>query len=59
MVTLCQPQGTEVLLAQMPNQNQRIVHQVTFPLPTWVILSFSLLVATLQVTMRKMNLKSP
>uniref|UniRef100_A0A8C3JQJ2 Voltage-dependent L-type calcium channel subunit alpha n=1 Tax=Calidris pygmaea TaxID=425635 RepID=A0A8C3JQJ2_9CHAR len=26
------PQGTEVLLAQMPNQEQKIVHKVTFPL---------------------------
>uniref|UniRef100_A0A8C3JSD4 Voltage-dependent L-type calcium channel subunit alpha n=1 Tax=Calidris pygmaea TaxID=425635 RepID=A0A8C3JSD4_9CHAR len=31
-VTLLQPQGTEVLLAQMPNQEQKIVHKVTFPL---------------------------
>lgn len=58
-MTLLQPQGTEVLLAQAAIQDQRIVHKVTFPLPLWVILSFSLLVATLQVMMKKMSLKSP
>lgn len=58
-MTLCQPQGAEVLLAQMPDQDQRIVHKATFPLPLWVILSFSLLMATLQEMMRKMSLKSP
>lgn len=56
---LHQPRATEVLLAQMPNEDQRIVHKVTFCLSLWVIFSFSLLVTTVQVMMRKMSLKSP
>lgn len=58
-MTLLQPQGTEVFLAQMPDQEQRIVHRVPFPLSLWMIFSFSLLVTTVQVTMKKMSLKSP